>query len=126
MKVSEFRKLIREEVRKAIKEGVAKYKVGQMVIDPNEEQFKILEVYPNKQAALTDLKTKISIKAYQNVMADVAKISKEANKPESDQGYTGLTPADMEKPWYVLRSTTEGSEYNKYPYILPELYVDSI
>ena len=52
MKASEFRKLIREEVRKVVNEGTPKYKVGQMTenfkvkgsLDMKELQDRLVEI----------------------------------------------------------------------------------
>lgn len=115
MKASEFKKLIREEVRRALKEGTAKYEVGQTVTDSNgDELFKVTKVYPNKAAALADIKSTVSPAIFKKIMDEVA---------EMYDNYQAIDSSADNLPWYVLRSL-EGGQYNKYPYLNPEEYVN--
>jgi len=115
MKASQFRKLIREEVRRVLKEGVAKYKVGQTVDDLNgDEAFTVKKVYPNLQAALADLKSTQSPSNFKKITDDVKELY---------SNYRPINKSDNNKPWYILEPA-EGDSYN-YPYLNPEAYVSS-
>ncbi len=65
MKASEFRNLIREEIKKVLNEN-AEFKVGQVVKNDAEEDLKIVKVYPNIQAAMSGLKKNRIINKSQN------------------------------------------------------------
>ncbi len=113
MKVTEFKKLIREEVRRVLSEATAKYKVGQTVDDLNgDEPFKVVKVYPNKQAALVDIKKTISPRAFKDMMEEVESMY---------DNYRPIDKRDDMRPWYVLEPL-EGDDMG-YPYLNPEAYV---
>ena len=103
MKKSEFRNLIREEIRKVLKE--TKYKVGQSVTDDNEIPFEVIKVYANKQAALNDLKG----------APDIAKIMKGVK--DLYTSYRPIGKDDDMKPWYLV--TPEGESTPRY--LVPEV-----
>ena len=115
MKITEFRKLIREEVRKVVNEGTPKYKVGQEVDDLNgDEPFKVVKVYPNKAAAMMDMKKTISPKLYKDLVDEVETYY---------DNYRAIDTSDDKKPWYILKPT-EGPAAKGYPpYLNPEIYV---
>lgn len=109
MKASEFRKLIREEVRKVLAESVAKFKIGQEVEDINgDETFEVGEVYSNLQAALSDLKTKVNAKVYKKIIADIS---------DMYSSYNPIKKSDDNKPWYILEPT---ESERSYPYLSPQ------
>ena len=113
MKASEFRKLIREEVRRALKEVTAKFKVGQTVDDLNgDEAFTVKKVYPNLQAALADLKSTQSPSNFKKITDEVGELY---------SNYRPISKSDNNKPWYILEPI-EGS-FGDYPYLNPEVYV---
>ena len=113
MKTQEFRKLIREEVRRVLKEATAKFKVGQTVDDLNgDEPFKVVKVYQNKAAALADLKKTTTPKQFREIMSDVESM------------YDNYRPIDSRsdnKPWYILEPVEGG--FDDIPYLNPEAYV---
>jgi hypothetical protein len=112
MKASEFRKLIREEVRKVLKESIGKYTVGQTITDINgDEPFNIVKVYPNKAAALADVKKTASPRAYKMTIEDIASMY---------DSYRPIKSSDDAKPWYLI--TPEEGE-SEFPYVLPEIYI---
>jgi hypothetical protein len=114
MKKSEFRNLIREEVRRVIKESAPKYKVGQEVDDLNgDEPFKVVKVYPNKQAALADIKKTVTPEQFKEIMDEVQSMY---------SNYRAIDKTDDARPWYVLQSI-ESDYYNETPYLNPEAYV---
>ena len=116
MKLSEFRKLIREEVSKVLNEGTPKFKVGQEVDDlTGDEPFKVVKVYPNKAAAMMDMKKTLTPKLYKILQDEVEELYTLPDRP--------LKSKDDNKPWYVLKPT-EGPVQKGYPpYLNPEAYV---
>ena len=103
MKASEFRKLIREEVRKILKEG--KFNVGDTVTDINGDMdFQVKVVFKNKQEALAKLKSTLSPKVYAEVLEQV---------DEMYDGYKPVSPSSDNKTWYLLDTGT------KVPLLLP-------
>jgi len=115
MKATEFRKLIREEVRRVLNEGITKYKVGQTVDDLNgDEAFTVKKVYPNLQAALADLKSTQSPSNFKKIADDVKELY---------SNYRPIDNSDNSKPWYVLEPAEGGS--SDYPYLNPEVYLSS-
>lgn len=115
MKITEFRKLIREEVRKVVNEGTPKYKVGQEVDDINgDEPFKIVKMYPNKAAAMMDMKKTLSPKLYKDLVEEVE---------EMYDSYRPIDPKDDRKPWYILKPTEGPAPKGYPPYLSPEAYV---
>lgn len=110
MKTSEFRKLIREEIRKVLKENAefeAEFKVGQVVKNDAEDNLKIVKVYPDKQAALSDLKGE----------PDYPKIMKQLKDFMKDGNYLIFRKANDESPWYLV--TLKGKP-NLGRYLAPE------
>ena len=115
MKAIQFRKLIREEVRRALKEVTAKFKVGQTVDDLNgDEAFTVKKVYPNLQAALADLKSTQSPSNFKKIADDVKELYR---------NYRPIGKSDNNKPWYLLEPAEGG--FSDYPYLNPEAYVSS-
>jgi len=115
MKATELKKLIREEVRRVLKEGAPKFKVGQEVDDLNgDEPFKVVKIYPNKAAAMMDIKKTISPRRYKDLVDEVESFY---------DNYRSIDSSDDKKPWYILEPT-EGAVSKEYPpFLNPEAYV---
>ena len=107
MKKSEFRNLIREEIRKVLKEN-AQFKVGQVVQDNDEADVKIVKVYPNKQAALSNLKG----------APDFSKMMKDLK--DLYTSYRPISKNDDMAPWYVIVSDAD-PELGRY--LVPESHL---
>ena len=117
MKASEFRKLIREEVRKVVNEGTPKYKVGQTVADLNgDEPFKIAKIYPNKAAAMMDMKKTLTPKLYKDLVEAVS---------EFYDNYRPISTKQDSQPWYVIKLNSGAVEKGYPPYLQPEVYIGS-
>ena len=116
MKLSEFRKLIREEVSKVLNEGTPKFKVGQLVDDlTDDDLYRVVKVYPNKAAAMIDMKKTLTPELYKDLQDEVKELYTLQDEP--------LEPEDDNKPWYVLEPA-EGPVQKGYPpYLNPEAYV---
>jgi hypothetical protein len=109
MKLSEFKSLIREEVKKVLAEAKG-FKVGDIVTDHlGDEPYDIKAVFKNKQEALTKLKAKLSPKKFAEMQKEI------------QAAYEGLYPIDATddiKPWYWLDGPA-----NMPPYLVPEDWV---
>jgi len=117
MKISEFRKLIREEVRKVVNEGTPKYKVGQKVTDLNgDEPFNIVKIYPNKAAAMMDMKKTISPKLYKDLADEVE---------EMYDNYRPISSKQDGQPWYVIKPISGAGVKGYPPFLNPEVYIGS-
>jgi hypothetical protein len=115
MKITEFRKLIREEVRNVIKEGTPKYKVGQTVSDLNgDEPFKVVKIYPNKAAAMMDMKKTLSPKLYKDLANEVE---------EMYDNYRPIGSKQDGQPWYVIKPISGAGEKGYPPFLNPEVYI---
>jgi hypothetical protein len=103
MKLSQFRTLIREEIRKVLKEG--KFNVGDIVTDINGDMdFQVKFIFKNKQEALAKLKSTLSPKVYAEVIEQIEELY---------SGYKPVSPSADNKTWYSLDTGT------KVPLVLP-------
>lgn len=114
MKASEFKKLIREEVRRALKEATPKFKVGDSVVVDNLEDypFKVKAIFPNKAKMLKDVQN----------MTTPAKFKKLVQylKDSEDDNWDIDDPDGS--PWVYVVATGTSSEdrrYNEFPFVVP-------
>ena len=91
MKASEFRNLIREEIKKVLNEN-AEFKVGQVVMNDAEENLKIVKVYPNLKAAMSGLKKD----------PDYKQIAKRLKDLTGDTSYSLFSKDNDESTWYLV------------------------
>jgi len=99
----------------SINEGTPEYKVGQVVDDINgDEPFKIVKIYPNKAAAMMDMKKTISPKLYKDLVDEVK---------EMYSNYRPINSSDDYSPWYILKPTERAEDKGYPPYLNPEAYV---
>lgn len=106
MRASEFRNLIREEIKKVLNEN-AEFKVGQVVMNDAEENLKIVKVYPNLKAALNALKNE----------SDYKQMAKHLKGLKSDTSYSFFSKENDESTWYLV--TLKGKP-NLGRYLFPE------
>jgi hypothetical protein len=105
------------EVRKVVNEGTPKYKVGQTVSDLNgDEPFKIVKIYPNKAAAMMDMKKTISPKLYKDLADEVE---------EMYDNYRPISSKQDGQPWYVIKPISGAGVKGYPPFLNPEVYIGS-
>jgi len=120
MKASEFKKLIREEVRRALKERALSYKVGDSVVVYNLEDypFKVKAIFPNKEKMLADVQkmtTPVKFKKLVKYLSDSEDDNWDLNDPDGS-------------PWVYVVATGTSSEdrrYNEFPFVVPSEIVSS-
>jgi len=106
MKASEFRNLIREEIKKVLNEN-AELKVGQVVMNDDMDYLKIAKVYPNLKASLNALKNE----------PDYKQIEKNLKHLKNNTSYKFFPKENDESPWYLV--TLKGKP-NQGRYLYPE------
>lgn len=112
---SESQDSMQVALKRTIREGTPKFKVGQEVDDLNgDEPFKIVKMYPNKAAAMMDMKKTISPKLYKDLVDEVE---------EMYSNYRAIGSKDDNKPWYILKPTERAEDKGYPPFLNPEAYV---
>ena len=114
MKIQEFKKLIREEVRNVLNESTPKFRVGQKVKDTDRDPWKITKIYPNKKTALADLKKTTSQEKFNRLLNYLETLYK---------GKRAISDIDDNKSWYLLDSMDDDEVYETeelMPLIEPE------
>lgn len=114
MKASEFRKLIREEVRRALKEATPKFKVGDSVVVDNLEDypFKVKAIFPNKAKMLKDVQNMTTPTKFKKLVQYL--------KDSEDDNWDIDDPDGS--PWVYVVATGTSSEdrrYNEFPFVVP-------
>jgi hypothetical protein len=120
MKASEFRKIIREEVRKVLKESVLDYKVGDSVVVDNMEDypFKVKAIFPNKAKMLADVQKMTTPDKFKKLVKYLK---------DSEEDNWDLDNPDG-SPWvYVVATGTspEDRRMNQFPFVVPSEIVSS-
>lgn len=92
MNTLEFKKLIREEVKKLLSE--ASFKVGDTVTDDDREQpFKVVMVFKNRKAAIQQLHGKVSAAEFSSLLETLI------------NSYLTETPTESaNKPHYLIKN----------------------
>ncbi len=114
MKVIEFKKLIREEIRRVLNESTPRFGVSQIVKDHDRDRFRITKIYPNLKAALVDAKKTTTPDEFKQLLGYTATLYK---------GKRAISKEDDNKPWYLLKAKDDDEVYetNEYfPNIEPE------
>jgi hypothetical protein len=111
MKLREFRKLIREEVRRVLSERA--FKAGQEAVNLNDDPVKVLKVYPNKKAALMDLKATLPASKFKQIFDEVQ---------EYYDNYRPIDKRDDMKPWYYV----EDMQDPKIKTLEPHAYLEPL